>query len=65
MELTPELVRGLVEEYVGVTLADAELQRVLPAIQRQQERMRELQALDLGGEDPLTMDYIVDRRLQP
>ncbi len=63
MALTTETFRILIKEYLGVEFSDAELERLRPVVERQIERMRELHTLDLGGEDPRTIHYIVDQRL--
>jgi hypothetical protein len=60
--MTTETLRVLLKEYIGVELPDEEVERLLPLYERQLERMRELQQLDLGGDDPRTMAYINDRR---
>jgi hypothetical protein len=64
MELTPELLRALLIEYTGTELRPAEQERLLPLIQKQLAQMRELAALDLGGDDPRNYHYITDRRLE-
>ena len=63
--MTTEMLRKLLKEFVGVDFAQEEVERLLPLYERQQDRMRELQALDLGGDDPRTMSYINDRRNSP
>lgn len=63
MALTDETLRVLLKEYLGADFGPAEIERLRPLVERQLERMRELQALDLGGDDPRTMHYINDRRL--
>jgi len=63
--MTTEMLRELLKEFVGVDFAQEEVERLLPLYERQQDRMRELQALDLGGDDPRTMSYINDRRISP
>jgi len=63
MSLTIEMLRSLLIEYVGVEFGPAELERLLPLVERHLARMRELQALDLGSDDPRTMHYVEDRRL--
>jgi hypothetical protein len=60
--MTTETLRVLLKEYIGVEFPEDEVERLLPLYERQLERMRELQALDLGGDDPRTMAYINDRR---
>ena len=60
--MTTETLKALLMEYVGVEFAEEEVERLLPLVERQIERMRELHALDLGGDDPRTMAYINDRR---
>ena len=52
MALTTDTLRALLIEYLGGDFGPAEL-----------ERMRELRALDLGGDDPRTMQYLLDQRL--
>ena len=63
MALTEATLRAMLEEMAGIHLGDAEIQRLLPLAERQLERLRELRALDLGGEDPRTTRYITDERL--
>lgn len=63
MALTNETLRTLLKEYIGAEFGDAEVERLRPLVERQLERLRELQQLDLGGDDPRTMHYINDRRL--
>jgi hypothetical protein len=63
MALTNEMLKALLRESIGAELGDAEIERLRPMVERQMARMRELHALDLGREDPRTMQYIVDRRL--
>ena len=60
--MTIETFREMVKEYLGVEFPEEETQRLMPLFERQLERMRELHALDLGGDDPRTMAYINDRR---
>ena len=61
--MTTETLRALLKELVGVELAEEDAERLLPIYERQLERSRELQALDLGGDDPRSMSYINDRRI--
>jgi hypothetical protein len=63
MALTNEMLKVLLQECIGAELADAEVERLRPLVERQMARMRELHALDLGHEDPREMRYINDRRL--
>ena len=63
MALTSETLRELLIQYIGFDIGPEEAERLRPLLERQLERMRELQALDLGGDDPRTMSYIADRRL--
>ncbi len=63
MTLTNETLRILLREYVGAEFSETEVERLRPLVERQLERLRELQGLDLGGDDPRTMHYINDRRL--
>jgi len=60
--MTADMLRELLKEYIGVEFAMEDVERLLPLYERQQERMGELQALDLGGDDPRTMSYINDSR---
>lgn len=62
MALTIETLREMARGYLGVELEPAILERLLPLVERQMERMRELQAIDLGEDDPRTMPYINDLR---
>ena len=61
--MTTETLRALLKELVGVELAEEDAERLLPIYERQLERSRELQTLDLGGDDPRSMSYINDRRI--
>jgi hypothetical protein len=63
MALTNETLRILLKEYIGAEFGDVEIERLRPLVERQLERLRELQQLDLGRDDPRTMHYINDRRL--
>jgi hypothetical protein len=63
MALTIDTLRVMAQEYLGVELEPAILERLLPLVERQMARMRELQAIDLGEDDPRTMPYINDLRL--
>ena len=63
MELTPDLLRALLVEYTGTEFGPAERERLLPLVEAQLVQLRELEALDLGGDDPRTTHYINDRRL--
>lgn len=63
--LTSEMVRILLREYLGVEFGPEEIERLRPLIERQMERMRELHAVDVGGDDPQTTVYIQDLRLFP
>jgi hypothetical protein len=46
-------------------LSLAEVEQLMPRIERQQALLRQLRSLDLGGDDPRTTHYIDDRRLLP
>ncbi len=61
--LSEELFRTLLMEYVGAEFSPEDTERLRGLVQRQSDRMHELQALDLGGEDPRTTSYIEDFRL--
>lgn len=63
MALTPELLRALLAEYLGTEFGAAERERLLALVEAQLAQLRELEALDLGGDDPRTTHYIDDRRL--
>jgi len=63
MALTNETLRALLIEYIGTDFGPEEIERLRPLVERQIERMHQLQALDLGGDDPRTMHYITDRRV--
>ncbi len=63
MTLTLDVLRVMVREYLGVEFDQETLERLLPLVDRQMERMRELQALNLGSDDPRSMHYINDLRL--
>jgi hypothetical protein len=65
VELTDEMLRAMLLEYVGVEFGPEEIAHLRPLVERQLERLRELQAIDLGGDDPRTTHYIVDLRLSP
>lgn len=58
-----ESLRTMVHEFLGVEFDQETLGRLLPLIERQLERMRELQAIDLGPDEPRSMHYINDLRL--
>ncbi len=60
--MTIETFREMLKEYLGVDFPDNEVDRLMPLFERQLDRMRELHALDLGGDDPRTTAYINDRR---
>jgi len=60
--MTIETFREMLKEYLGVELPEDEVERLMPLFERQLDRMRQLRALDLGGDDPRTMAYINDRR---
>jgi hypothetical protein len=60
--MTTETLRVLLKEFIGAEFAAEDVERLLPVFERQLERMRQLQELDLGGDDPRTMSYINDRR---
>jgi hypothetical protein len=64
MALTEETFRALLKEYVGAEFDPEDMERLRALVERQMERMRELQSLDLGGDDPRTTQYIEDFRLQ-
>ena len=63
MALTIDTLREMAKGYLGVELEPAILERLLPIVERQMERMRELQAIDLGDDEPRSMPYINDLRL--
>ena len=63
MRLTKEAFRELLVEYTGVAFDEAAMEPLYAALERHLESMHELQALDLGGEDPRTTHYIRDMRL--
>jgi hypothetical protein len=63
--MTNETLRELLMQYLGLDPGPAEIERLRPLVEKQQERLRALQALDLGGEDPRTMFYVTDTRLTP
>lgn len=65
MALSNETLRELLIQYLGLDPGPAEVERLRPLVERQQERLQALQALDLGGEDPRTMFYVMDSRLIP
>jgi len=65
MKMSEVTVRRMVEETFGHELSQVEIDQLLPHVLRQLESNRELQELDLGGEDPHTTHYIRDRRLVP
>jgi hypothetical protein len=65
MALSNETVSELLIQVFGTDFGTEEVEHLRPLLERQMERMRELQALDLGGDDPRTMFYITDRRLSP
>jgi hypothetical protein len=65
MELTPEMLRALLLEYTGTDFGPAERARLLPLVEKQLAQLRELAALDLGGDDPRTLYFVTDRRLEP
>ena len=65
MALTNEMLRELLELYVGTSFGEVELERLRPLVERQFQRLAEIQALDVGGDDPRTTRYIDDRRLTP
>jgi hypothetical protein len=65
MALTNESLREMLIQYLGLDPGPSEIERLRPLVERQMERMRALQALDLGGDDPRTMRYITDNRLVP
>lgn len=60
--MTTEMLHAMLKEYIGIEFSPEDVEQLLPLFERQQERMKELQALDLGGDDPRTMQYINDRR---
>jgi hypothetical protein len=64
MELTPEMLRALLLEYAGTEFGPAERERLLPLVEKQLAHLRELAALDLGGDDPRDLHYVTDRRLE-
>ena len=63
MALSTETLREMLIQSIGFDPGPAEVERLRPLVARQQERLRALQALDLGGDDPRTMRYITDNRL--
>ncbi len=63
MTLTEEMFRALLVQYVGAEFEPADMRRLHALVERQTERMQELLALDLGGDDPRTTAYIEDFRL--
>ncbi len=65
MGLSVETVRELLRECADLDLPPAEVERLMPRVERLQALMRQLRALDLGGDDPRTTHYIDDRRLSP
>jgi hypothetical protein len=65
MALSKETVQTLLREYLELDLSLAEVERLLPRIERQQALLRQLRSLDLGGDDPRTTHYIDDRRVAP
>ena len=65
MPLSNETLREMLLNAIGFDPGPAEVERLRPLVERQMERMKELHALDLGGEDPRSMSYITDNRLSP
>jgi len=63
--MSNDTLRELMQLYVGADFGEVELERLRPLVERHFERMRELQKLDVGGEDPRTMPYMFDRRITP
>ena len=63
MAFSTETVRELLIQSIGFDPGTAEVERLLPLVERQQARMQALRELDLGGDDPRTMSYITDNRL--
>lgn len=64
MALTNEIVSALLIAHFGTDFGPEEVERLRPLIEQQLQRNRQLQALDLG-DDPRSMAYIKDRRLEP
>jgi hypothetical protein len=60
MQLSGDDVRALVIHYLGVDFGPEEAERLRPLVEQHFRRMNELLALDLGGRDPRTMDFIAD-----
>src|SRR3954471_6615500 len=65
MALTNETLRELLQQYLGLDPGQDEIERLLPLVAKQMERMQALHALDLGGDHPRDTFYIVDYRLPP
>ncbi|HZT07734.1 MAG TPA: hypothetical protein VFC51_11935 [Chloroflexota bacterium] len=61
--LTDDVFRALLVEYVGVAFEPEDRERLRAVVERQQARMRELHAIDFGGDDPRTTQYVEDFRL--
>ncbi len=63
MALSEALLREMLIQYIGIDPGPSEIQRLLPLVERQLERLQALRALDLGRDDPRTMSFITDDRL--
>ena len=63
MDISESTIRRMVEETFGNYLSPEELGELISHVRRHFEVSKELQELDLGGEDPYTTNYIRDRRL--
>lgn len=49
MQVTKELLRGMLEAFGGLEVSDAEFDSVLPMVQMYADQSAELQEIDLAG----------------
>ena len=61
--MTDDRLAAYLREIIGVAFSVEEVERLRPLVEQQNERLRKLESLDLGADDPREMHYIIDHRL--
>lgn len=63
MELTADEAHRMLREFFGFDFDHAHVERLLPGLARHIELLDRLDALDIGGDDPRTMYFANDWRV--